>query len=189
VARANYQFAPGALALQPGSRALFADRFELAWASSVPVTAAIVHEGDDPSDGWIAPSLGVRERAPRLVLDFSATYPHVALLVVLADRQRGVGRGHRVTCERAGTRGADAILGARIAGPGWEDRLLAGPGGRAMRWEGIETDAFVCAVRSGPGGIGDVRRIGGSYVRDLAKESAGFQQEAMAFGSPAGLKC
>jgi hypothetical protein len=184
-ARANYQFAPGALTVQDREQALFADRFELAWAASVPVTVTGVHEGEGPAGGWIAPSLGVRQRAPRLVLEFDVTYARVALLMIVADRQRGAGRPPRVRCKAVGP-AADGVVAASIAGPGWEDRLLAGPGDCAMQWEGIETDAFVGIMRRGHGG--HAGRIGGTYVRDVAAECAGFQLEVLTSRNAAGSR-
>lgn len=187
IARASYQFAPGTLALEAGRRALFADRFELAWTSSVRVTARIVQEGEGPSGGWIAPSLGVRARAPRLVLEFSATHQRVALLTILADRQRGAGQDSRVACGRAGVGGAEAVLGAKIAAPGWEDCVVAAPGERAVRWEGIETDASVAVVRRRRDDVGEARRIGGTYVRGVDQHPTRVEQDTRVFASSRGL--
>jgi hypothetical protein len=165
VARANYQFAPGSLALVAEDSALFAGRFELSWACSVPVTATIAHQGSSPGDGWIAPSLGVRAPAPRLLLTLPLPHHRVVLVSVLADRQRASQDGRRVHYTSIVAPQTDPTIGVTVEGAGWEDRLVAAHGGRTIQWAGIETDAAVAVVRSGMRGTEDSRRIGGSFVR------------------------
>lgn len=172
-ARANYQFAPGMLVFDAPGTALFADRFELSWNCSVPARATLVLDGPSPADGWIAPSLGVRQRAPRLVLDFDVCHERVVLVSILADRQRARERGRRrVSFGTPQGLPPSAILGAVVQGPDWEDRLVAGTGGRPVDWHGITTDASVALVRVSQSGAQETHQIGGSYVRVLERAVA-----------------
>ena len=76
-AQAVFQFAPGRLSIAD-SWALYDDRYELAWVCSTPpVRARVACGGSDPTAGWIAPSLGTREAAPRLMLEFLTAAPSV----------------------------------------------------------------------------------------------------------------
>ncbi|MBA3884178.1 MAG: alginate lyase family protein [Acidobacteria bacterium] len=188
VARANFQFAPGSLGLATPYSALFEGRFELAWTSSVPVSATIVDEGGGPSGGWIAPSLGVRERAPRLLLEFPVAYPRVAVLAILADRERGASGGPRILCKPADGAGAEGLLGATIVGAGWEDSLIAAPGNRAIRWQTIDTDAWVAVVRRGPRGVEDARRIGGTYLHADDTATSREPEGGLALAGPEELR-
>ena len=166
VARANFQFAPGSLALESPDCALFDGRFELSWACSVPVVAAAIKNGAAAADGWIAPSLGVRAAAPRLQLTLSQPQSRVILVSILADRLRASdGRRRRVSFQPVIAPQEDPALAAVIDGGDWEDRVIASRGGRTIQLDGVETDAAVAVVRSNRHGSHDTRRIGGSFVR------------------------
>jgi hypothetical protein len=161
IARANFQFAPGSLELNGDAGALFDRRFDVSWSCSSPVKAAVIHRGEAPSDGWIAPSLGVRTRAPRLLLEFPIEQNRTTLLTILADRQRCAVQGHTAHTLTAG-----------IEGHGWEDHIVANASGKPIRWLNGETDALVAVSRTGERGAADVRTIGGTFVRGL-EELAG----------------
>jgi hypothetical protein len=81
----NYQFAPGTLVQTGPTSALFDDAVEMVWASSHSWAPEIASGGAGADDGWIAPSLGLREAAPRIRLSCTAT-PQLSLLTVIADR-------------------------------------------------------------------------------------------------------
>jgi hypothetical protein len=148
---------------------VFEDRFELSWTSSVPVEPTIVEGGEEASGGWIATSLGVRERAPRLVLDFAVPYNRVVLLTVLADRSRAAS-GRRTWFQTPVALQGDAVLGLTVRGRGWDDRVLCAPGGRTIEWQGLETDASLALVRVAEKRAIESRMIDGTrlHVREDA---------------------
>lgn len=160
VVRVNYQFAPGALVANGGNAVLFGDRFEMAWACTDDATVT-VSSGEPRADGgWVARSLGVREPAPRLVLEFQFGAPRMALMTVLADRNRVPGSNARIHDVMRDGR----ALSARVAGPEGDDWLIAS-NGQPVRSNGIETDAAMGAVRFKGNEIVAASRIGGSYLR------------------------
>ena len=172
VARANYQFAPGGLELTASDSALFANRFELSWACSAPARAAIVDDGERPADGWIAPSLGVRQRAPRLVLEVALPVERVVLLAVLADRERAADAAERRVLFPQLVVEAGPIIGACVRGPAWEDQIVAGDGRTIHRWRAVETDAAIAVVRLTGLGVEDSRRAGGTLLRVTGQHAA-----------------
>lgn len=165
-ARATFQFAPGRLEHDRPDRVLFENRFDFAWAATAPVAATLVQGGEKPSDGWIAPSLGVRVQAPRLLLECPLNSSPVLLLTVLADRLRMGERSlPRVSFEAVEPGAGGPALAATIEGPGWRDRLIAAVGNVTVEHRGIVTDASLAVVRFGPRGAEDVQRLGGGFVR------------------------
>jgi hypothetical protein len=122
-AQAVFQFAPGRLSIAD-SWALYDDRYELAWVcSTAPVRARVACGGSDPTAGWIAPSLGTREAAPRLMLEFLTAAPCVVLLTILMDRSRsGQPAGERVI---APVRAAKGMPSVRVAVEGVVDEVTA----------------------------------------------------------------
>jgi hypothetical protein len=157
-----FQFAPGSLESTENG-VVFDNRFELAWLASAPASATTSCGGVSPDAGWIATSLGVRVAAPRVVVETRLSNGRAALLTILADRARGADvRARRVELIREGAT-AD-VLGARVAGGGFEDWVIAGPGG-PISIDGIDTDARTAVVRVSRDMVTDEQRIGGSYVR------------------------
>jgi hypothetical protein len=178
MARANFQFAPGELQLEGADGAVFDRRFELCWACSTKVTAEVIRDGDSPSGGWIAPSLGVRVRAPRLLLEFPIEQGRVALLTVLADRQRSAAKGlRRVHFMRLAEMPTARTVVVRIDGDVWEDHLMAGAGGSPVRWSGVESDAPLAVAHVVQGSIVDTHRMGGRFARVLEPDPAPAPRE------------
>ena len=70
----TFQFAPGRLVLGD-THTSFDDAADLYWFAKGELTPGIHEGGAAPDAGWIAPSLGVKTAAPRLVLACSATLP------------------------------------------------------------------------------------------------------------------
>jgi hypothetical protein len=163
VVQANYQFAPGSLVPDGHSKALFNERYECAWVCSVGTSASIKCGKPEPTGGWVANSLGVREPAPRLVLDFSFTEPRVALLTVVADRARAVGNAPRVQKILSEA----SVLSASVSGIAGDDWLIASTGER-LAWGGVETDAALGVVRRQDGRVTETQALGGTYLRVLA---------------------
>jgi hypothetical protein len=82
----TYQFAPGDLVAAAEDAALFDGAIDVVWAGSEPWHASVACGGSEPGDGWIAPSLGVKQAAPRLRLSCRMTTPRTTLMTVLAAR-------------------------------------------------------------------------------------------------------
>jgi hypothetical protein len=176
---AVFQFAPGELT-SAASSVLFDGRYELAWACSSLVEAAIARGGPSPADGWVATSLGVRQPAPRLALRFAVDQPRVVLLTLIADRRR-VGRltETRVHIGRA----ADGVLRAEVRGDDWTDDVVAAAGASSAASQDIDTDApLTIARRAGDGRIADVFHAGGSYARCIDRRDSS-SRAAMAAAS------
>jgi hypothetical protein len=157
-AEAVFQFAPGKLSLGEAT-VLFDDRFELCWVGSVPVTAEVVCGGDEPEDGWIATSLGVRAVAPRLTLRMATQPPRVVLLSILSDRRRGAGDRRTVTRNLR----AEGVLCASVPRGTLVDEIIVGVDGPAAR-AGVGTDAPMVILRLDDGRLVDVQQAGGSRV-------------------------
>ena len=84
----NFQFAPGTLEPVRGGGALFDGVVDIAWSEATDWKMRIACGGEHPQDGWIAPSLGIRQAAPRLTLSRRIAGRHTSLLTVLAARTR-----------------------------------------------------------------------------------------------------
>lgn len=112
-------------------------------------------------------SLGVREAAPRLRLEFPFAAPRGALLTVVADRERVSATGTRIhtVLEEA------SVLSARVRGHDFEDWVLTSDG-RPVTLRGIATDAAVAVVRHRDGRIVETSRIGGTTLRVTGAASA-----------------
>jgi hypothetical protein len=143
-----YQFAPGRLAAGPAT-ATFDDRTTLHWFATAGISAAVHEGGETPESGWIAPSLGVKTPAPRLVLSARLALP-ATIVSVIADS----GRAAAVT-RPAGDRGPIVV-----AGEGWTDWLIV-PG---VAEDGrFQTDALAAAWTAMAGGEREDGRLGGSF--------------------------
>jgi hypothetical protein len=181
-ATATFQFAPAELRNDGPDRVLFDGRFELAWIGTMPVTAAITRGGNDPTGGWIAPSLGVRVPAPRLTLTFPLRAEEVYLLTILADRQRAPETGRsRISFPAVPTSARGPLLAGHVIGQGWTDEVLAAKGSQPVEWLGVETDAPLAVLRVKDGGGGaECYRAGGSFARLHDAVRDGTAQPAVA---------
>lgn len=167
--QASFQFAPGTLTVDKRGMVVFDHRYELAWTCSVDPEVSIRCGEPEPTGGWVARSLGVREPAPRLVLDFPFTAPRVSLLTIVADRQRGTGSGGRTEAARS----TATLLAARVRANRGDDVILVSDAIPVV-WRGIETDAAVAVVSLRDGQVTASSHIGGSYLRivDIAGAAA-----------------
>lgn len=112
----NFQFAPGApVRAMADSGVSFGDVAHLHWLGVGSWTPAIADGGSGPDAGWIAPSLGVREAAPRLSVRAAFTVPRTVLLSVLAA---GPVDGQAVRVQQDGT---SAFV---VSGADFTDRIL-----------------------------------------------------------------
>jgi hypothetical protein len=157
-ARAVFQFGSGDL-VAGDSSALFEGRYELAWTCSAPVTAHINPGGDGPAGGWIATSLGVRQRAARLVLEFPAN-ERTALLTVLADTARNAGVPGRLS---AVSFVEQNLLGIRVTRGELADDIVAAVEG-AVTLPELVTDAPLVVVRRRDGRAVEAAQAGGTRV-------------------------
>ena len=150
----NYQFAPGSLAALSDGGVLFDDTVEMMWAGTTPWTSSIQCGGDTPDAGWICPSLGVREPAPRLTLTSVSPSPRTSLVTVLASRADGR-RCVRVTAQ------PDAVLLA-INAERYTDVIAAAgisDGGP------VDTDALLAACAVYPDGSIVPQHVNGTYLQ------------------------
>jgi len=76
-----FQFAPGALCVSAGE-ARYDRRVALHWFSATELTHSVYEGGATPDAGWIAPSLGVKTAAPRLVLAGRVRLPTTIVTVI-----------------------------------------------------------------------------------------------------------
>jgi hypothetical protein len=163
---ATFQFAPGNLAVSASS-ALFDGRYELTWLCSAPTQARSISGGTNPSDGWIATSLGVRVAAPRLSVTFAMDQPRVALLTILADRESTRSRAGARVSSQPGSGGR--LLRAWVKGAGWTDDVIAATAGDASTG-GVQTDAPLVIVRRTAGREAHAIPAGGTYATVAATE-------------------
>jgi hypothetical protein len=144
----NYQFAPGTLDALDGC-ALFDGCVEMVWTGSCRWSSLVHTAGDQPDQGWIARSLGVKAAAPRLSLRTSSGGPVTTLLTVFTS-----GKGGRLTRMPGGL--------VRVDQADCVDWIAAkGTASGAA----IEMDACVAACRIRGGVIEDEARIGGTFAR------------------------
>jgi uncharacterized heparinase superfamily protein len=145
----NYQFAPGELQVHGESRVVF-DRFaELAWLSRDGWRAETRCGGPAPGDGWICPSLGVRQAAPRLTLQTRMT-THASLLTVVAD-----GPSRVVEVREAG-----GVFG--VVGDHWVD-WIAAAGVTAAQV--MATDGRLAVCRTSDSGVVEQACAQGTHLR------------------------
>ncbi|MFN8060116.1 MAG: alginate lyase family protein [Vicinamibacterales bacterium] len=104
-----WQFAPGQLVLaSPG--AWYDDWCEIGWHGNFALDVSTACGGALPSDGWVAPSLGVRVPAPRLRLNGRLDERRSSLVTVLARSRRTAPRLQRWR------EGDDAAIGVSVGG-------------------------------------------------------------------------
>jgi hypothetical protein len=150
----NFQFAPGALRKTDACCVSYEDIAEVAWVGSSAWSGVTRCGGQQPQDGWICSSLGVRRAAPRLTLETGMIAPRTSLLTLLAGAQGGHRRVSRV--ERGGS-----VLMA-VAGENWTDWIscagitTSGP---------LETDALIGVCRMTPSGPVERQHAGGTFLR------------------------
>jgi len=176
--QANFQFAPGSLLLDQ-TGALYEGRFEMMWACTTNPSAVGRCGENAPDGGWVARSLGVREAAPRLTLEFPFLGGRAGLLTVLADRERVAGSTKRVEqlVQHAG------VLAARIRVAGAHDEVFAAAGANVLP-RGVETDAPLVAVRVRGGRVVDAAQAAGTRVRVSGMDSGEASREHVLASAP-----
>ena len=148
----TWQFAPGCLRVDE-AQAWFEDRVTVHWFAPVNLTVRAHEGGPGPDGGWIAPSLGVKTAAPRLVVAGRSRLP-ATVVTIIADAGEA---GPEVAA--ASPDGSGPIV---VSGRGWIDWLLVKGVDRGSG-HALETDALAAAwVQRGeqcqPDG-----RIGGTF--------------------------
>lgn len=117
----NFQFAPGRLVPRETDGATFNEATAIRWTGTGAWASTCVEGGDSPADGWIAPSLGVRQPAPRVRLRSGMDAGRATLLTVLTAP--GV--------TSAGDReSAQDVPDVVVTGDGWSDHIAARPTGQ-----------------------------------------------------------
>ena len=131
-----FQFAPGELVASHNC-VTFNDRAALHWCASFGTDGTIHKGAPTPDGGWIAPSLGVKHAAPRLVISGQTQMPAVIVSIIVDVHASSP----RVTLTEDD--GGRRLL---ISGAGWTDALqvhgLTGP-----PVESMATDALIAAWR------------------------------------------
>jgi hypothetical protein len=148
----TYQFAPGNL-LVTGTRVSFDERVDLYWFAPIELSACVQEGGALPDTGWIAPSLGVKAAAPRLVLAGNVALP-ASIVTVFADT---IPERLGVSCSP--TSGPSPIV---ISGCDWADWLVVQGLGDGSAYA-LETDALVGAWTYHNGRLAADGRIGGTF--------------------------
>ncbi|MGE0593001.1 MAG: heparinase II/III family protein [Vicinamibacterales bacterium] len=164
----NFQFAPGRLDVAAPWQAYFDDGaaggggVDVLWTGNAAWIARASHGGEAPHEGWIAPSLGVKQAAPRLTLTCSGIEGRTVLLTVLAAR------APHASGPRAGLAPLQAggIAGAvRIStGDGADWCTTRG----LQRPDGFDTDALIAICRETSESWHGSWQVGGTYVRCTA---------------------
>ena len=150
----TFQFAPGSLKLFP-SHASFADHADLHWFAAVDLAARVHEGGTGPDGGWIAPSLGIKRAAPRLVLSAPMSLP-AAIVSVISDRLAQPIEVSLAGGPRTGT--------LRVAGAGWSERLVV-KGLADGSAQGLTSDALAAVWRDDNGTLIPDGHIGGTFQR------------------------
>ena len=148
----TFQFAPGDLSVA-GSRAKFEELVNLRWFAKAVLSASVHKGGPTPDAGWVAPSLGVKVAAPRLVLSATMNLP-TTLVCILSDAVSPLDVS--LATSRPGP--------IRVAGDGWEDWLLVKGYGDGDP-QALETDAIVGAWRGTEGQFEADGYMAGTFQR------------------------
>jgi hypothetical protein len=146
----TWQFAPGTLDVC-GTRARFDSRVVASWFAPIRLAATGLRGGDTPDGGWIAPSLGVKVAAPRLVVAGQLRCPAPVVTIFADTTVDGVAPA--VTMN-------DGAL--QIAGDGWTDVLVV-QGLSEAAPAGLQTDAILAAWRQQDGRLTADGHVGGTF--------------------------
>jgi hypothetical protein len=144
----TFQFAPGRLEVC-GDAAIFEGHASLHWFAPTALSAHLREGEDSPDGGWVAPSLGVKAAAPRLILSARVTAP-TTIVTIIADRNPVSPHVDRPT--------SGAHRPIVISGGDWTDWI--GTAGLTGSWPSSgHADALVGAWRVGPDGAHEDGRI------------------------------
>jgi hypothetical protein len=164
----NYQFAPGSLTITGPRLAAFDDEVDIAWVANTQWNAQTACGGAAPGDGWIAPSLGIKQPAPRLRLTAHSGLQRTVLVTLLVARHASERRVSLV--DHGG--GAVALITTDGAVDAIGARGIAPPGV-------IDTDALLAVCRVTDAGPLQVETTGGTHaqvdsavIRHLARSSS-----------------
>jgi hypothetical protein len=159
----RHQFAAGDAHLV-GENCLQFDGFaELGWVASVETTAELRAGGFRPADGWIAPSLGIRQPAPVLVVSAPFQAPRTVILTVAADRRVMAGEPRvSVVSNR------DKGVAIAVRNPHSTDWIVSGDLGERLPFR---TDAKVAVWRVSSGRIIEACGVDGLTVHPREGEA------------------
>jgi hypothetical protein len=150
----NYQFAPGTLERAGSDSVIFNGSVDVAWAGNEPWSAAFACGGPGPADGWIAPSLGVREAAPRMTLTCRTARTKTALLTVVVAR---TSTERRISMLSTGQGSFPLVSGRDYLDCVWTSPIAPS--------HPIDTDALVAVCRIHRDGIVQADKMGGSRIQ------------------------
>jgi hypothetical protein len=151
----TYQFAPGELEVH-GAHACFERRVSFHWFAARELMPRLYRGGPTPDGGWIAPSLGVKSAAPRLVLAAQVECP-TTIVSIVSDT---------VDVSTVGSMHEPGREMIRISGNDWTDCLLV-KGYRDTAAGDLCTDGYAAVWREERGGLGLVPdgQVGGTFQR------------------------
>ena len=159
VAEICFQFAAGLDAVVEEDAVRLGGRVALVWQATAALSPTLAIGGPAPDQGWIAPRLGSRQPAPRIVLRGRFTGA-LRVLSVLADTQVWDDRvPERLHAERT-------ALAIRLKSSRWNDLVVASSGAPVSA-DGCTTDATIGVWRSGAGSLVEARRIGGTFMQPV----------------------
>jgi hypothetical protein len=151
-----FQFAAEHTVATAGAEVAIGEHFTLLWSASTATKSRLYRGGTSVDAGWVAPRLGQRQAAPRLVLDLEPG-PHIRILTAIVDR--------RVWSSVGAERDPHALTLRLHGGPG-NDTVVA-PLNLPIAEGPVRTDAALVAWRS-RGGAHDVRYVRGRYAEVVA---------------------
>jgi heparinase II/III-like protein len=142
--------------LQAG-RVILQDRFFVSWTATTTLEPAVYVGGDTPDSGWVAPRLGQRTPAARLVLraSFSDT---LRVLTVIGD-----GAIWKSEAEPAVLDGRHALV-QRLSGPDCTEDLIMASNGATDGGGAYQTDGSIGAWRFERGEIVAAAHAGGTFI-------------------------
>lgn len=154
-----FHFPPSASTLPTTDGLVVSDQFSMTWHANVALTPSLARGGPSAADGWIAPSLGVKEAAPQLSLAAEFASPHTGVVTVCADRRR-VQEIRSLASAGPEQRGLAMLVRTDHA----TDVIVAAQG-RPIRMAGLESDAGLIICRLPDAGRGEAAAVGQADVR------------------------
>jgi hypothetical protein len=133
----------------------FGEVATLHWFSGLQWASDLADGGDGPARGWIAPSLGVKQAAPRLTLRCRSDAPRTTLLTVLVP---GGATGSALDVRREGDGDRATVT---VAGPDFADHISAPFGVHERR----DDESLVEVRRMNESGVAMVTRLPAPHGR------------------------
>jgi Heparinase II/III-like protein/Heparinase II/III N-terminus len=155
-AEVTFQFDEDLEADMYGDGLRLSNRCSMTWCGTSPIDAVVHRGGAGPDEGWIAPRLGTRTPAARLLL--SATFStELRLLTVVTDDEcwaKAIPPSLTPECE----------LVRHVTSSRYEDVIMA-PAGRPVTAGHYQTDGCLAVWRFENERLIEATQVGGSFIR------------------------